>query len=63
MSLISKARKVAAEFEYSSKELNNGVREFIREMGRLDLPRRRSSLSLLTVVVLQTRAFKRMVPP
>ena len=34
MSLISAAEKVAAEFEYPSKDLNDGVQEFMREMGK-----------------------------
>ncbi|KAL8751655.1 MAG: hypothetical protein Q9184_006002, partial [Pyrenodesmia sp. 2 TL-2023] len=32
MGLIEDARKVAAEFEYSSGEVNKGVKEFIRQM-------------------------------
>ena len=33
MSLIEEAEKVAAEFEYSPKDVNKGVKEFIQQMG------------------------------
>lgn len=33
MSVFDEAKKVAAEFEYSSHDLNRGVKEFIRQMG------------------------------
>ncbi|KAF2149752.1 hypothetical protein K461DRAFT_314856 [Myriangium duriaei CBS 260.36] len=32
MALAREAQKVAAEFEYSAKDVNNGVKEFIRQM-------------------------------
>lgn len=32
MALAEEAKRIAAEFEYSKKDLNNGVKEFIRQM-------------------------------
>lgn len=32
MSLLEEAKKVAAEFEYSSNDVNKGVKEFVRQM-------------------------------
>ena len=34
MSLLDEARRVAKEFEYPAEEVNKGVKEFIRQMGR-----------------------------
>ncbi len=34
MSLIEEAKKVAVEFEYPGAEVNKGVKEFIRQMGK-----------------------------
>ena len=39
MSLLKEAQRVAAEFDYPAKELNKGVKEFMREMGMMGLPR------------------------
>ena len=36
MSLLDEARRVAAEFEYSPEDVNKGVNEFIRQMGKQD---------------------------
>ena len=33
MSLLQEAKRVAAEFEYSTEDVQKGVKEFIREMG------------------------------
>jgi hypothetical protein len=38
MSLLKEAHRVAAEFDYPAKEVNRGVKEFIREMGMLIYP-------------------------
>ena len=32
MALAAEAKKVAAEFDYSAEDVNNGVKEFIRQM-------------------------------
>jgi len=32
MGLAAEAQRIAAEFEYSSQDVNNGVKEFIKEM-------------------------------
>ena len=37
MSLLEEARQVAAEFDYTAQDVNKGVKEFIRQMGRLML--------------------------
>ena len=37
MSLLDEVRRVAAEFEYTPEEVNQGVKEFIRQMGWLYL--------------------------
>ena len=37
MALLEQARKVAAEFEYSPDDVNKGVKEFIRQMGSLNI--------------------------
>jgi len=42
MSLLKEAQRVAAEFDYPAKELNRGVKEFMREMGMMGLGHRRS---------------------
>lgn len=36
MALLEKAKQVAAEFEYTTEDVNRGVKEFIREMGESD---------------------------
>ena len=33
MTLLEEAKRVAAEFDYPAKEVNKGVKEFIRQMG------------------------------
>lgn len=33
MGLAQEASRVAAEFEYSAQDVNNGVKAFIRQMG------------------------------
>jgi len=32
MGLAEEARRIAAEFEYTSRDVNKGVKEFIKEM-------------------------------
>lgn len=44
MSLLEEARQVAAEFDYTAQDVNKGVKEFIRQMGRLMLFTRREAL-------------------
>lgn len=34
MGLLEEAQRVAAEFEYSAEDVNKGVKEFIRQMGK-----------------------------
>ena len=35
MVLAEEAKKVAAEFEYSAKDVNEGVKEFVRQMSMI----------------------------
>jgi len=35
MSLLKEAQRVAAEFDYPAKDVNRGVKEFMREMGMI----------------------------
>ena len=39
MSLLDGARRVAAEFDYPTENVNRGVKEFIKQMGRRKLSR------------------------
>lgn len=35
MGLAEEAKRIAAEFEYTSQDVNKGVKEFIRQMSEL----------------------------
>lgn len=37
MALLEEAKRVAAQFDYPSEELNKGVKAFIQQMGALSL--------------------------
>ena len=53
MALAEAAQQVAAEFEYSDADVNNGVKEFIRQMRMVH-----TSFHSLYLTRLQTKACK-----